>query len=161
MGIGWHPYFALPSGNRAQARVHLPATERAIVNNYDDVFPTGRIVPVRNTPYDFTAPGGAPLNQLFLDDCFLNLQRSPDGRAVAEIIDPAAKYGIRVTAISPQVSAFQVYAPPDRQMVVLEPQFNLADPYSRIWRGKVNTGMVTLKPGASVTYAVQMELFAP
>lgn len=118
MGIGWHPYFALPSGNRAQARLHLPATERTLVNNYDDVFPTGKMVPVKDTPYDFTAAGGAALNQLFLDDCFLNLQKSADGSAVAEIIDPAAKYGIRITAVSPQVSAFQVYAPPDRQIVV-------------------------------------------
>jgi aldose 1-epimerase len=161
MGIGWHPYFALPSGDRQQARLRLPATERALVNNYDDVFPTGKIVPVKDTPYDFTSPGGSPLNQLFLDDCFLNLQKSPDGRAVAEIIDPAAKYGVRITALSPQVSAFQVYAPPNRQMIVVEPQFNLADPYHKVWRDKVNTGMVLLKPGESVTYAVRVELFSP
>lgn len=162
MGVGWHPYFALPSGDRRQARLHVPAIERAVVNNYDDVFPTGKIVPVKDTPYDFTASGGAPLNDLFLDDCFVNLQKSPDGHAVAEIIDPAARYGIRITALSPQVSAFQVYAPPDRQMVVVEPQFNLADPYNaKVWGGKVNTGMVLLKPGETVTYSVRVELFSP
>ncbi|MFI5128055.1 MAG: aldose 1-epimerase, partial [Candidatus Acidiferrales bacterium] len=61
MGISFHPYFRFPSGNRAQARLHLPADMRTLVNNYDDVFPTGKVVPVKDTPYDFTAPGGAAL----------------------------------------------------------------------------------------------------
>src|SRR5271165_1117305 len=29
MGIGWHPYFILPSGDRQQARLHLPSQTRA------------------------------------------------------------------------------------------------------------------------------------
>src|ERR1700733_3836685 len=33
MSIGWHPYFVIPSGHRAQARVHIPATMMAIDNN--------------------------------------------------------------------------------------------------------------------------------
>src|SRR5271165_2507757 len=36
MGIGWHPYFVLPSGDRSQVRLHLPSETRAIMNNYDD-----------------------------------------------------------------------------------------------------------------------------
>src|ERR1700758_4978687 len=46
MSIGWHPYFAIPSGDRTQARLHIPAAMIALVNNYDDVFPTGKLVPV-------------------------------------------------------------------------------------------------------------------
>ena len=65
MGIGWHPYFALPSGRREQARVHLPARMRALVNNYDDVIPTGEVVPVAGTPYDFTRLTGAARLPLF------------------------------------------------------------------------------------------------
>ena len=45
IGIGWHPYFALPSGDRAQARLRLPAHARAEVGDYDEVLPTGRTVP--------------------------------------------------------------------------------------------------------------------
>lgn len=58
----------LPSGDRRQVRLHLPGDMRAEVNNYDDVFPTGKLEPVNGKPYDFTAEGGAPLNSLFLDD---------------------------------------------------------------------------------------------
>jgi galactose mutarotase-like enzyme len=156
MGIGWHPYFVLPSGDRTQAKLHLPAKQRALVNNYDDVFPTGKIEKVAGTPYDFTAEGGAPLNKLFLDDSFLDLQKTPEGNTVIEIHDPAAKYGLRVTAMSKEVSAIQVYAPVDKKFVVVEPQFNLADPYSKVW-GKRKTGMVLLNPGESVTYSVKLE----
>lgn len=160
VGIGWHPYFVFPSGNRTQARLHIPARHRTLVNNYDDVFPTGKLVPVAGTPYDFSASGGAALGSLFLDECFVALQRDPQGHAAAEITDPAARYGVRVKGLSPEISAFQVYAPVDKQFVALEPQFNWADPYSRIWKGK-NAGIVVLKPGQSVTYSVELELFVP
>lgn len=160
VGIGWHPYFAFASGQREQARLKIPAKTRALVNNYDDVFPTGALVPVAGTPYDFSGPGGAPLNKLFMDDCFVDLQKNADGTVTAEVIDPAAKYGIRIKGISPEITAFQAYAPPDKQFVAFEPQFNWADPYSPIWKGR-NTGMKVLKPGESVTYSVELEVFVP
>jgi aldose 1-epimerase len=160
VGFAWHPYFTLPSGDRTQARLHIPAKERALVNNYDDVFPTGKVVPIAGTPYDFSAPGGAALNKLFLDDCFLDLQKDAQGRLVSEIIDPAAKYGVRIKAVSPEVSAVQVYAPLDKPFVVFEPQTNYADPYNPAWKGR-KTGMKVLKPGESVSYTVEVELFVP
>ncbi len=60
IGIGWHPYFAIPSGHRQQARLRVPASELAEVNNYDDVFPTGRLIPVKGSKYDFTGSRGRP-----------------------------------------------------------------------------------------------------
>ncbi|HUJ32461.1 MAG TPA: aldose 1-epimerase [Candidatus Acidoferrum sp.] len=162
MAIGYHPYFDFPSGDRKQARLHLPAAMRAIVNNYDDVFPTGKVEPVKGTPYDFTAPDGAALRDLFMDDCFLDLKRASSGDALPiEVTDPAAKYGVRITPLSPRIEAIQVYAPPDKNFVAVEPQYNLADPYNtKIW-GKRNTGMVLLKPGESTTWHVKLELFTP
>jgi galactose mutarotase-like enzyme len=161
MGIGWHPYFVFPSGQREQVRLVLPARQRALVNNYDDVFPTGRVEVVKGTPYDFTILGGRPLGKLFLDDTFVDIERGQGGGAAAEVIDSAAKYGLRVTGLSGEIQAFQVYAPPDKNYVALEPQFNLGDPYGKIWDGKVNTGMVIIRPGDSVTYSVRVEVFQP
>ncbi len=159
-GFAWHPYFNLPSGDRTQARLHIPAKTRALVNNYDDVFPTGKVVPVAGTPYDFSAPGGAALNKLYMDDCFLDLQKDAQGHMVSEIIDPAAKYGVRIKAVSPEVPAVQIYAPPDKSFVVFEPQTNYADPYNPAWKDR-KTGMKVLKPGESVSYTVEVELFVP
>lgn len=162
IAISFHPYFRFPSGQRAQARLHLPADMRTLVNNYDDVFPTGKIVSVKGTPYDFTAPSGAALGPtLYMDDCFTDLKRNSAGNAVIDIVDPAARYGLRLTAMSPQIKAIQVYAPPDKDYVVVEPQFNLADPFNtKIW-GKRDTGMVFLAPGQSVSWHVRLELFVP
>jgi galactose mutarotase-like enzyme len=126
------------------------------VNNYDEVLPTGAIVPVR-APYDFSAPEGAELGGLYLDDCFVDLEKH-DGATVCEAIDPAAGYAVRITSASPHVTAIQTYAPPDRPLVVLEPQFSWADPYGAEWPPGADTGMVSLQPGASASYDVAVEL---
>ena len=46
IALGWHPYFNLPSGDRTQARLHIPGSQLAAVDNYDNVFPTGKLSPV-------------------------------------------------------------------------------------------------------------------
>jgi|WetSurMetagenome_2_1015567.scaffolds.fasta_scaffold59130_2 aldose 1-epimerase len=160
VGISWHPYYNLPSGDRTQVRLHIAGDLRAEVNNYDDVFTTGKLLPVKGTPYDFTAKEGAPLKNLFLDDNWVNLKKDSKGVSYSEIIDPAAKYGLRIVALSSHVSAVQVYAPVDKPYVVIEPQFNYNDPFGKEW-GKRDTGMVTLQPGQSVTWKVKLELFIP
>jgi aldose 1-epimerase len=159
MGIGWHPYFALPSGLRRQARLHLPARRRAVVD--DQVLPTGEIVPVHGTPYDFSPPGGRAFGGLSLDDCFLDLQRTPEGEAIAELVDPAASFGLRIVAASPSIRAFQVYSPPEASFAAVEPQLNLADPFGAVWGPDVDTGMAILEPGEAVVWSARLELFTP
>jgi galactose mutarotase-like enzyme len=162
VGIGWHPYFSIPSAERKQARLHLPASRVALMNNYDDVFPTGQVWPVsmNGGRYDFTARDGKPLDDIFLDDNFQDLTRGPDGSADATVVDPASKYGIRIRAESPQIKTMQVYSPLDKDFVAIEPQFNFPDPYGSEWKN-TNTGMVLLKPGESTTWRVRLELFTP
>ena len=162
MGIGWHPYFAIPSGDRKQARLHLPADRVAGMNNYDDVFPTGEVHPVTmgDGKYNFTTPDGKALDDIYLDDNFQDLKRDSTGSATSTVIDPAAKYGIRVRALSPEIKSIQVYSPPDKSFVAIEPQFNLPDPYGSEWKN-ASTGMVVLKPGESTTWRVRLELFTP
>jgi galactose mutarotase-like enzyme len=160
MAIGWHPYFAIPSGKRAQATLHIPAIDSVEVNNYDDVFPTGKLAPVAGTDLDFNIPGGNKLPDVLLDDSFTNPTRNADGNTVVELRDPAAKYGLRVIAVGPEFQAVQAYSPPDAKFVAIEPQYNLGDPFGKEWKDR-NTGMVTLKPGESTTWHVKLELFVP
>lgn len=160
VGIGWHPYFQLPSGSRANARLHVPAMMRVVPNNYDDVFPTGKLVPVMGTPYDFNASSGAPLPDQLMDDSFVKLERTPDGHTVASLRDLGANYGMRITAMTPHVRAIQVYSPLDKSFVAIEPQFNYGDPFGEEWHG-IDTGMVTLTPGQSVAWKTQLQLFQP
>ncbi len=66
IGVGWHPYFAIPSGNRRQARLRVPSLKRLEVNNYDEVLPTGKTLSVSATDYDFTAEGAGNSGIFFL-----------------------------------------------------------------------------------------------
>jgi aldose 1-epimerase len=159
MAIGWHPYFSIPSGNRAQARLHIPAERTAQVNNYDDVFPTGKLLPVKGTNYDFNAPDGVALDNNFYDDNWSGLKRT-DGAVDVRLTDPASNYGIKVDGISPEIKAVQAYAPTDKEFVAIEEQFNFGDPFGKEWHG-IDTGMVTLKPGKSVTWHVRLGLLSP
>ena len=159
IGLGWHPYFRLESGDRAQARLRIPARARTEVNDYDEVLPTGRLLDVAGTPYDFTAAGGRALGDLHLDDCFTGL-RAPHGTARVELIDPAADLRVRIAAKSPPVRAVQVYAPPEQPFVVVEPQFNLADPFGPEWPPGADTGMARLAKGETATYAVRVSVGA-
>jgi galactose mutarotase-like enzyme len=160
VGVGWHPYFQLPSGSRANARLHIPGTMRVEVDNYDDVFPTGKLLPVLGTEYDFTTTEGAPLPDVLMDDSFVDLTRNPQGYMVSEIRDLGANYGMRITAMSPHIHAIQVYSPVNKSFDAIEPQFNYNDPFGSEWQG-VDTGMVTLAPGESVTWKTQLQLFQP
>lgn len=159
ISVGWHPYFAIPSGDRAQARLEIPAATLAEVNNYDDVFPTGKLLPVSDTKYDFRAAVGRRLDHIYMDDNFSDLSRT-GGAVVVNLTDPASAYGIHIEGLSPEIRTLQVYAPPDKAFAVVEDQFNFADPFSKVWNG-MDTGMVTLQPSQTVTWKVRLELFTP
>jgi len=159
VSIAWHPYFNLPSGDRTQVRLHVPASEMAQVDNYDNVFPTGKILPVAGTPYDFQAPEGKALGSQFLDDNFSHLLGS-GGPVVVTITDPAAHYGVHIEGLTPNIKTIQVYAPPAKSFIAVEHQFNFADPFGKEW-GKMDTDMVTLAPGASTRWHVRLKVFVP
>jgi aldose 1-epimerase len=159
MAIGWHPYFALPSRDRTQVRIHIPGTNLAEVDGYDNVFPTGKLKPVDGTQYDLRAPDGVALAHNFYDDNWSMLEWK-NGVVTVKVIDPAAHYGVDILGISPEIKTIQMYAPPPMQFVAIEDQFNFADPFGKEW-GTMNTGMVTLKPGQSTKWHVRLHVFVP
>jgi galactose mutarotase-like enzyme len=159
IAIAWHPYFNLPSGDRSQVRVHIPANTTAAVDGYDNVFPTGKIVPVDGTRYDLRAPAGKPLGTEFFDDNWNHLNWV-DKKVTVKVIDPAAHYGVDIIGFSPEIKALQMYAPPTKQFVAIEHQYNFGDPFGKEW-GKMDTGMVTLKPGQSTKWHVRLHVFVP
>jgi len=141
IAIGWHPYFNFPSGDRTQARLQIPASMLATVDNYDNVFPTGKLVPVTGQ-YDLR--NGQARGKNFYDDNWSHLDWK-SGVVTVNITDPAAKYCVRIEGLSPESKTIQAYAPPNKNFVAVEDQFNFADPFSKIW-GSMDTGMVTLSP---------------
>jgi len=159
MAIAWHPYFNLPSGDRTQAKVLIPGSQLAEVDNYDNVFATGKLTPVAGTRYDLSAAGGKALEKEYFDDNWSRLTWK-DGAVSVKVIDPAAKYGVDIEGLSPEIKTIQMYAPPTSSFVVIEHQYNFADPFGKQW-GKMDTGMVTLKPGQSTKWHVRLKVFVP
>jgi aldose 1-epimerase len=159
IAIGAHPYFAIPSGDRSQARLHVPASMMAVVNNYRQEFPTGKLRPVQGTRYDYRSPDGIPLDDHALDDNFSHLERT-DGAVDVRLTDPKSHYGIAVDGLSPAIKTVQIYSPQGRKFVAVEEQFNFVDPFGKEWKG-MDTGMVTLHPGESTTWKLLLHLFTP
>lgn len=159
MAIGWHPYFNLPSGDRTQVRVRIPGSTVAEVDNHDNVFPTGKILPVEGTKFDLRDAGGTALGTNIYDDNWSHLEWK-DGAATVEVIDPAAHYGVKIEGLSPEIKTIQMYAQPAKNTVAIEDQFNFADPFGKEW-GSMDTGMVTLKPGQSTKWHVRLKVFVP
>jgi aldose 1-epimerase len=158
VSIGWHPYFTLPSGDRTQVRVQIPGSMRALVNDYGNVFPTGQLVP-SSGQYDLQAAGGVALAKNFYDDNWSHLTWK-GGAVTVKVIDPAAKYGVAIEGLSPEIKTLQMYAPPMMPFVAIEHQYNFADPFGKEWNG-MDTGMVTLKPGESTRWHVRLRVFVP
>jgi galactose mutarotase-like enzyme len=159
MAIGWHPYFNLPSGDRKQARLRIPGSEVAEIDNYDNVFPSGKLSKVDGTKFDLRAAGGQPLGDVFFDDNWSHLDWNK-GEVTVQVIDPAAHYGVDVIGLSPEIKTIQAYAPPTKNFVAIEHQYNFADPFGKEW-GTMDTGMVTLKPGQSTKWHVRLHVFVP
>jgi aldose 1-epimerase len=157
IAIGWHPYFNFPSGDRAQARLQVPASMLTKVDNYDNVFPTGKIEPVSG---QWDLRQGQALGHNFYDDNWSHLDWK-NSVVTVNITDPAAHYGVRIEGVSPEIKTIQAYAPPAKNFVAVEDQYNFGDPFNKqIW-GSMDTGMVTLKPGQSTKWHVRLRVFVP
>jgi aldose 1-epimerase len=157
MAIGWHPYLAIPSGDRSQARVHIPAATIARLDTNDGLT-TGQLDPVAETVNDFSLPEGRLLDGS-MNNNFSHLTRT-NGVVDAWLVDPKSNYGIRVAGMSPQIKTVHLYSPKNNTFAAIEEQFNFQDPFGKEWKG-MDTGMVALKPGESVTWRVRLELFTP
>lgn len=158
IGIGWHPLFAILSGNRAQELLKLPAS--AHVESRKGV-PDGSLTAVAGTPFDFSARGGRRLGTLDLDDTFVHLKPGfMDSGPIAELRDPASNYGLRITALTPAIKAFHVDAPANSSFVSIDPRFNYDDPFGHEWPKGEDTGMDVLQPGQTAQWKIRLEIFS-
>jgi galactose mutarotase-like enzyme len=135
------------------------AASVAEVDNYDNVFPTGKVISVAGTKFDMRGAGGVPLGTDSFDDNWSQLVWAGKA-ATVQVIDPAARYGVMIEGLSPEIKTIQVYAPRDKNFVAVEHQYNFGDPFGKEW-GLTKTGMVTLKPGQSTKWRVRLKLFVP
>ena len=158
MGMGWHPFLRIVSGDRAQARVHLPADLYGVVDTIDGR-PTGELKPVEGTPKDYRSPEGATMPDASTSINFSKLTRT-GGSIDAWLADPKANYAIRVRGLSPEIRTLHLWSAKGDTFCAIEEQYNYMDAFGAEWKG-MDTGLVTLKPHASTTWHVRLELFDP
>jgi galactose mutarotase-like enzyme len=159
IAIGWHPYINLPSGNRAQARVHIPGEQFSEMDRHDDMIPTGKLLNVEGTVNDWRPPEGYALGDRFFDENWCHFTKT-NGAIVTKVFDPAAEYGVEIDGLSSEINTVEAYAPPRAKFVAIEHQYNFNDPFGKQWNG-MDTGMVRLKPGQRTTWHVRVKLFVP
>lgn len=160
VGIGWRPRFAIVGKDRQMVTLRLPNSVRIEIPDHRTGVPSGKLLPVQGTPYDFTKPEGTPLKTLALDDCFVHLRPALlDNGPSVELRDPGGEYGLRITAVSSSIKAIRIYAPADENFVSIDPMMNYDDPFGREWSKDEDTGMAVLGPGQSVQWKIRMEIF--
>jgi len=160
-GMGWHPYFAIPSGDRQNATLVIPSNNRISPPDRRTGLSSGAILSTLDTPYEFFHAGGTKLGTMSLDDTYVNLHAGIlADNPIAELHDPAFNYGLRVIPLSSNIKSFRVIAPADKPWVSLGPNMNVPDPLGHEWDQLDSSGMVVLQPGDTVQWKVRLEIFS-
>lgn len=161
VGLGWRPRFAV-LGDRNRLTLRLPSVMREEIRDQRTGVPTGRLLPVAGTPYDFSPHTGVAFAQLGLNDTFVHLRQAPlDSGPIVELRDPENNYGLRIIMLSSSIKAVHVEAPADGRYVMLEPRFNYDNPFGREWAQQEDTGIVTVQPGETAQWRIRLEIFTP
>lgn len=157
-GIGWRPRFLL-LGNRSEMKLRIPGQMR-LARDRQTGQPTGELIPVAGTPYDFTPREGSRLGNLDLDETYVRLhQEFLDNGPEVEVKDVAANYGLRMIMLSNSIKALHVSAKRDARYFSIDPQSNFDDPFGREWAKDPDAGVVVLAPGQTTQWRVRLELF--
>ncbi|MFO7731801.1 MAG: hypothetical protein R6V86_13680 [Spirochaetia bacterium] len=127
--VGWHPYFRLTEGNADRLKLMIPADR--FIETDEKLIPSGRFLPVDGSRVDFRRPG--VIGSRELDHGFLN----PAG--YMECSDENTKISVEQS----QLFAYsQVFVPPTRSSVALEPISAATDAFN-----KPDLGLRVLQPG--------------
>jgi aldose 1-epimerase len=141
---GWHPYFSLGKPID-ELSLLLPPVQKTVVDQAD--IPTGSYSP------ESRFNKGRLINDEFINDCFV-LENSGN-MAVSELSDPKTLRKISVWQQSgeEQWNCLQVYTPPDRKSLAIEPMTAEPDVLNH-HRGLIEIpvrGKIELRWGAQYT----------
>jgi aldose 1-epimerase len=156
-GVGWHPLFAIPSGNRPDALLKIPSQSIMEVDRRSGL-PTGKTVEVNDVASDFSREGGTRLGMNSLNQTYTNLKPGIGSGPVAEVSDPAYNFKVSVVPLTASITNMRVIAPADKPWVSIGPNTNLDDPFGPEWGNPANAGMITLAPGATLRWKVRVEI---
>jgi galactose mutarotase-like enzyme len=156
-GMGWHPYFSIPSGNRASALLSIPS-QTIMEMNRQSGLPTGKMANIAGGPLDYSHIGGTRLGTTPVSETYTNLISGVASGPVAEISDPTYNLKLSVIPLTPNITSLRVLSPAEKPWVTIEPNTNLDDPFGPEWDSPESAGMTTLAPGATMRWKVRLEI---
>ena len=146
VAAGFHPYFTLGSALINADTLHLPFDGYL---EYKDLVPTGRVLSVSGTQFDFRQP--QPMGSTVLNTCFVDPQRDPDGHLRVKLSDSQAQKSVTVwmdAAFNYVVLYSGDPLPPDhsRRALAVEPMTCGSDAFNHS-----DWGLVLLAPGETLS----------
>jgi len=156
-GIGWHPLFAIPGGERSNELLTIPSQSIMEIDRRSGR-PTGKTAQIDDTPRDFSRSRGTKLGINGLDETYTSLQPGTGSGPVAELGSPAYNMKVSIIPLSPNITNLHVVAPADKSWVSIGPNTNLDDPFGPEWGTPENAGMTILAPGATMKWKVRLEI---
>lgn len=144
---GWHPYFTL--GEKInQMTLSLPETKLALLDKAD--LPTGEFQD------DKRFVGGSIIGDQFINDCFclneefskVKVTETQDLTNNAHVFLESGKLTLDIwqRAGIDQYNAVQIYTPPDRMSIAIEPMTSEPDALNH------HRGLIVIPPGESRTF---------
>ena len=146
VAAGFHPYFTAGSALIDTDTLHVPFASHL---EFDDaLIPTGKVLSVDGTRFDFRQP--RPIADTVLNICYLNPQRDPDGLLRIRLSDSTAQTALTVwmdTAFDYVVLYSGDPLPDDhrRRSLAIEPMTCGADAFNH-----AEWGLTTLVPGETL-----------
>ena len=156
-GIGWHPFFSIPSGERSNEMLSIPSQTVVDIDRRTGL-PTGKSIQVDDSPRDFSRSRGTKLGINGLNETYTGLRPGTGSGPVAELSDPGYNMKVSVIPLTASITSMKVVAPVDKNWVSIGPNTNLDDPFGAEWGHPENAGMATLAPGASLKWKVRIEI---
>ena len=154
--MGWHPYVATPGG-ADDARITCPAERFVEVDR--DLLPTGALPPVSGGPLDYAKPGRIGAREIDIA-----LERSGTTRTDAMQTEAArtiVERGDDAIVLEQSLPPFrytQLYIPPQRTSIAVEPVSGATDAFNR-----PELGLRRLEPGERIggRVTISRELAGP
>ena len=138
-GVGWHPYFRLGT-SLSEVYLQLPGCRMVGIDEH--MIPNGDLLP------DARFSNLKPIGDTVLDNCFL----LDSGQDTAILEGPAGRLTYRQENGQGKFPFLQVFTPPHRNAIALEPMSCNIDAYNN------GMGLWTLAPGAIGTASIQLSL---
>jgi aldose 1-epimerase len=132
LAMGWHPYFRVPSGDRRDCLLQVPAAYAVATD--DRLLPlpgNSAYVPVASAGCDYRQP--AVLGDARLDTCLTDLQADHDGLIRSRLIDARSDYTLE---LAQSRGAVHVFTPGEQgsveDRVAIEPTELMPDAFNRV-----------------------------